>query len=336
MTTICNAYTKQNKPCRRRAKFTTTKGEPVCGYHKSPFEKAFQEEVLGEGTYGKVVVAGEVCKKILFHVSDEEVRSNIEAETLFLKALGRCEFVVDCLHSTVDTFFMPRLDFTLETYVQFDRPWNYILDLYECLIHALQFMYANHIVHMDLKPCNVCYDAKKHRFVIIDFGRAQWLDAQDVVSDQNPVPCGAYIYDSPENLNMVVRYYKKKKVSPHLQCDTRHDLYSVGLVLLYCLMGRHAHSVEVTNDLAMATSVLKKINDRDALPEEMQWREEKEKMRNYLSPPSRGNEENIRALGTLMFEGLLLTNPTNRGFVAQYPSRPGIQSIGSIGSIGSG
>ena len=280
-------------------------------------------DVLGEGAYGTVVASGDVCKKTMHYAgSDKALNRMIRRETLFLKTLKRCPTVVDCLHVTPTDFYMPKLELNLAQYAAMTASCaDYLVNLYVSVILALGHMAEHEIVHMDIKPENVMVNVShKCYFVLIDFGRAQWLDEQGVVSDQNPVPCGAYVCDSPENLNMVLRGLKKEPVSPHLFCDGRHDLYSLGLLLLFCIHGRYVNGTKESeqwcSDLAVVESVVRKINARAAMPTQEQFKIEK----NALLIASKGasNETRLTALQRIVFDHLLQPLPGERNDVDWY------------------
>lgn len=95
-----------------------------------------------------------------------------------------------------------------------------------CINNAISCLWANKVIHRDIKPQNVIYDKINGRFVLIDPGIA--FDLDDVSYTQTGQFIGTPIYMSPEQL------HSKKR-----ELDFRSDHFLLGICLYFMATGVH-------------------------------------------------------------------------------------------------
>lgn len=83
------------------------------------------------------------------------------------------------------------------------------------------------IVHRDLKPSNIRV-RRDDSPVIIDFGVARHLDLPDITKTIQGAAIGTWCYFAPEQF-----------VGTKYDIDHRTDLFALGILLYYALVGRH-------------------------------------------------------------------------------------------------
>ena len=91
------------------------------------------------------------------------------------------------------------------------------------LAGALNEVHRRNLVHRDIKPHNIIWGSGGPK--LIDFGLAAWEESPDVAAGAEFA--GTLLYASPEQTGMLKR-----------PVDGRSDLYSLGVVLFECLVGR--------------------------------------------------------------------------------------------------
>jgi len=155
---------------------------------KQNFKKQYEfGDVLGEGTYGKVLKArcrqtGEwrAMKQMKLGAHSEEgVPSTAIREVAILKELDH-----DNIVRLLDVFCKPGelilvfelLDSDLKKYMrslQGKVQPPQVRDFTRQLLTGIEFCHANRVIHRDLKPQNLLIDAKTLRLKIADFGLAR-------------------------------------------------------------------------------------------------------------------------------------------------------------------
>ena len=106
------------------------------------------------------------------------------------------------------------------------------LPVTECIVVALgiarglAFIHANNIIHKDINPSNVIYDARTGAVRIIDFGIASSLVYSTLNSGASEVIEGTLHYIAPEQTGRMNR-----------STDYRCDFYSLGATLYHLLTG---------------------------------------------------------------------------------------------------
>ncbi len=105
-----------------------------------------------------------------------------------------------------------------------------ICDYCTALIKAISHLKEKSLVHRDIKPENIMFRAENEHPVIVDFGLVRILtDVSLTRTHLNHGP-GTPLYASPEQLN------NEKKL-----IDWRSDQFSIGVVLGFCLIGKHPY-----------------------------------------------------------------------------------------------
>lgn len=199
--------------------------------------------LLGKGTYGNVYeveIDGKPFAEKQYHF---DTKSFLKDELHILTRLQKDRPThvvryVTCNPKRCCLYFelLPRC--TSSTV--YHRVKNSLEDLNKfinCLIHdmacALKYLESKGVVHMDLKQDNIMCRTNG-KFVLIDFGMAQLLDAEGQVKDRDwdfP-PSGAYIFQSPEVLQIMLRDAKDESPSD-LYFTANHDIYSLGLLAYF-------------------------------------------------------------------------------------------------------
>jgi len=112
---------------------------------------------------------------------------------------------------------------TLSHYAQLGRllPPKVVFELMARAAEALHYAHSQNVVHRDVKPANLMYDAASDRFKLTDFGIARLTDASRT---RTGIILGTPSYMSPEQLSA-------SKVSGQT------DLYSLGATMYHLLTG---------------------------------------------------------------------------------------------------
>jgi signal transduction histidine kinase/CheY-like chemotaxis protein/type II secretory pathway predicted ATPase ExeA len=97
-----------------------------------------------------------------------------------------------------------------------------VLDLGRQLVGALAEVHRSGLVHRDVKPKNIVFDATTGKVRLVDFGFAASIDAAFRILE----PVGTLEYAAPEQVSDL-----RQRV------DGRADLYAVGCVLYECVAG---------------------------------------------------------------------------------------------------
>ena len=114
----------------------------------------------------------------------------------------------------------------IEAGLNLDETLNIIMQMAD----ALGFAHEHGLIHRDVKPSNVMFDARG-RVVLMDFGIARATGATTRLT-KTGASIGTPKYMSPE------------QARARIQMDGRSDLYSLGIVLYEMLMGRVPYEAE--------------------------------------------------------------------------------------------
>lgn len=203
--------------------------------------KEEKEVVVGHGVICQVVAYGkhQVLKSFLPKHAEtferEDVQDYIRWEVLCLRRLKQCKHVVNVKHvfPCWTKYTMPRLRMTLYHYMHHTNDRSFLPKLLHQMLLALQACERHRILHTDIKPDNIMLD-EGGDFQLIDFGRSVETDWEGTVGDSDEPPYGALAVSSPETLRMILRHFEKKPVKKGFYVDHRSDVYSLGVVLLWC------------------------------------------------------------------------------------------------------
>lgn len=223
-------------------------------------ERYVVESLLGRGGMGSVYKAREreldryVALKIVpeYRNSDSAFTDRFRREARIAARLRHPRIVSVHEVGTMDPFLYFSMDYieggTLRSVVQRKHaltPEDAIAIVVE-ICRAVAHAHGKGVIHRDLKPENVMIDAEGDVFVM-DFGLAR--ATEDVALTQSGTVMGTPFYMSPEQL-------AGKKV------DERSDLYSIGLILFYCLTGEELFAAD---NISGVVSKHSSINTREVI-----------------------------------------------------------------------
>jgi serine/threonine protein kinase len=210
-----------------------------------------QEPVLlGKGAACRVFAHGENARKE-FRPDRNHTKSDVQVymqhEIQCLRKCKACPHIVDVTRvwPCHTKFTMPRLECTLYDRLCADRDnLAFLPKLLRDMALALACLEENRIVHFDVKPDNIML--RGGDFVLIDFGRAELIDDDEgVIPDQHDPPYGALATSSPEVLKILTREWEGKEPTAYYFVDHRSDIYSLGMVLFWCVIGKWANDDRV-------------------------------------------------------------------------------------------
>lgn len=101
-------------------------------------------------------------------------------------------------------------------------PLPRVMDIVARVAEALAYAHGNNVVHRDVKPANIMYEAESDQVKVTDFGIARITDSSRT---KTGMVLGTPSYMSPEQL-------AGKKI------DGRSDLFSLGVMLFQLVCGK--------------------------------------------------------------------------------------------------
>ncbi|HYS52824.1 MAG TPA: serine/threonine-protein kinase [Thermoanaerobaculia bacterium] len=215
---------------------TRTGIDPELDAVRKAFHDRFAvESLLGRGGMGNVYKARErtldryVALKIVpeFRSQDEQFIERFRREARIAARLRHPRIVSVHEVGMMGTFPYFSMDYiegsTLRSVVERRRslPHEDAISIVVEICRAVSHAHSKGIIHRDLKPENVMIDTEGDVFVM-DFGLARAIE--DVSLTQPGTVIGTPFYMSPEQL-------------AGEKLDERSDVYSIGLILYYCLTG---------------------------------------------------------------------------------------------------
>jgi serine/threonine-protein kinase len=184
------------------------------------------------------------------------------------------------------------------------------------ICRAVAHAHNKGIVHRDLKPENVMIDTEGDVFVM-DFGLARAVE--DAAITQPGVIMGTPYYMSPEQLT-------------GQKLDERSDIYSIGLILYYCLTGEDLFRADGFNAIlakhgtiqirdVVATNSLLPANLQDVLVSMIE-EDRNMRARSVKEVLERLTLRKIVALGLAATEDQPAAAAADSGSVAAFPEQP--------------
>ncbi len=183
--------------------------------------------------HGDVVVKYTQCR------SDTSLQ-RLSREAEFLKKLDSCcipklfEIILDlgskeCL--TIEAYIPSReLDACRDLYTEETQ----IAALLQSLIRCLKPVWADRVVHRDLKPTNIVIAEEDSRPCVVDFGIARFLNESSLTRSAALMGPATPLYAAPEQL------LNQK----HL-IDVRTDFFALGIIALELYLGVHPFAPEL-------------------------------------------------------------------------------------------
>lgn len=242
---LCNLCGKDNRDAAKfcdacggalSATVTRTGVDPELDAVRKAFDERYAvESLLGRGGMGNVYKARErtldryVALKIVpeFRSADEQFIERFRREARIAARLRHPRIVSVHEVGTMGAFPYFSMDYidgcTLRSVVERRRVLSnedaitILVEICRAVAHA----HSKGIIHRDLKPENVMIDSEGDVFVM-DFGLARAVE--EVGLTQPGMIMGTPFYMSPEQLNGA-------------KLDERSDIYSLGLILYYCITG---------------------------------------------------------------------------------------------------
>lgn len=114
-----------------------------------------------------------------------------------------------------------------------------MLDYFEQLLDAVEFMNQQGFVHRDLKPENIFYDAENDLLIVADFGITDFSEGDefDTVETQTGIRLASVRYGAPEQL--YAANWRKYLFHQEKNVDKRADIYTLGLIFNEMFTGIH-------------------------------------------------------------------------------------------------
>jgi len=215
---------------------TRTGADPELDAVRKAFhERYVVESLLGRGGMGNVYKARErtldryVALKIVpeFRAQDEQFIERFRREARIAARLRHPRIVSVHEVGTMGPFPYFSMDYidgnTLRAVMERRRslPQEDAISIVVEVSRAVAHAHGKGIIHRDIKPENVMIDSEGDVFVM-DFGLARAVE--DSTLTQSGMIVGTPFYMSPEQL-------------AGEKLDERSDIYSIGLILYYCLTG---------------------------------------------------------------------------------------------------
>ena len=234
-------------------------------------ERYLVESLLGRGGMGNVYKARErtldryVALKIVpqYRAQDPQFVERFNREARIAARLRHPRIVSVHEVGTMGPFPYFSMDYiegsTLRAVVERRRPLpqedaiSIVVEICRAVAHA----HSKGIIHRDLKPENVMIDTEGDVFVM-DFGLARAVEDSAMTAPGTIM--GTPFYMSPEQLDGE-------------KLDERSDIYSIGLILYYCLTGEElfrAESVTAVIAKHAAISIREVVATHSLLPANLQ------------------------------------------------------------------
>lgn len=218
------------------------------------YKTFYSEKALGRGAYGEVYRAMDLttAKNCAHKTSkDFEIGFGLDIpyirEFVILTRMRRANavYVVELLGMGIEVeddrfiihHYMPMyesIDKTRQdTYVRMFQSKTSLCSMYQQLLQGLAFLHSHAIVHGDIKPGNILFDAKNRTVKLADFNLARrWFDKRfhdDYNGEFNDL--GTIWYIPPE----IIMQSSAHSIVLH----SHVDIWSMGCVFIYLQTGEH-------------------------------------------------------------------------------------------------
>lgn len=195
--------------------------------------KFYNSIKIGEGTYGEVYIHNINSRKYVTKIAD--IATSIVEIAFFKKICNKKNTFFPYLYDMYINnknihIIMSYCGMTLHDKafnLSFSERIGYLPQLFEQMINILTWFDSNNLIHMDIKPSNICWGLHDEPYLkIIDFGFVSY--ANDIKKHH----IGTHVFADPS-------YHKYRN---H---ETSYDVFSTGLTLICWLTKAHLNEKNI-------------------------------------------------------------------------------------------
>lgn len=169
------------------------------------------DSCLGEGIQGQVYEAvhcksGEICIAKVTYFARDSQRKAFMNECRILTTISHCKSVVEMKKwflitlengSECGVFILEKYPTDLMSLLEDEELCSKEkLNIFKQVSQGIDEIHANGVAHLDIKPENILVSADRRTIKLIDFGNAQILPADGLVTSSG----GTMVYTAPETL----------------------------------------------------------------------------------------------------------------------------------------
>jgi serine/threonine protein kinase len=217
-------------------------------------------QVLSTGAFGRTYIATDTLlpgapKRIIRHLKPSENNPNLLLfiqqafwqETKILETLGQHDQIPELLAFFADEqgFYLVQEFFSgqllsnlLTTNQNRQKSWNEIqvIQLLREVLHILNFIHTQGIIHCDIKPNNLIKRADNGKICLLDFGAIQPIYRPESNQNQEQV-----------NFNIPPSGYVPAEQLAY-QPRQNSDIYALGMIAIQALTGIHPTQLKINSD----------------------------------------------------------------------------------------
>lgn len=225
---------------------------------------AFSSVYLLKGGSRRYILKAVLSSAVNINLSIDEVNEYMDNEIAALEKCKDCEYVVDLLdaaikvinpatHERLYLLIMPKLEVSNKRIKKAGFSEEEILSMTKDIGRALSFCHSQGILHRDVKPGNIFYDAFKGHYVLADFNTAKSMLSS---SERAVTRIGSLV--APE-INGI----------SDLHAKYNSDIYSLGMSALLMFSGMKESQTQIAESFRMLNPNLRHIimNAIDGNPE---------------------------------------------------------------------